>query len=138
MLLISFTTAASAAYSADGKHKITESQITSDVSNQEDPAIFMDKIVWEDERNGNSDIYMYDLSTKKESQITSDKSNQKNPEIFGDVIIWMDDRNGGSWDENHKPIGNWTSICTIFPLKKKKELPQMIQHSGILKYMAVQ
>ena len=32
------------------------------------PAINGDKIVWQDDRNGNRDIYMYDLSTKKETR----------------------------------------------------------------------
>jgi hypothetical protein len=31
-----------------------------------------DRIVWWDNRNGNWDIYMYDLATQTEAQITTD------------------------------------------------------------------
>lgn len=52
------------------------------------------KIVWADSRNGNSDVYLYDLSTGRERQITRDPSPQFNPVISGNNIIWVDKRNG--------------------------------------------
>jgi beta propeller repeat protein len=64
------------------------------------PAIYGDKIVWEDYRNSNlpiivqSDIYSYDLSTNIESGICTNTDNQLFPAIYGDKIVWQDYRNG--------------------------------------------
>ncbi|NMC76400.1 MAG: hypothetical protein GYA60_03795, partial [Candidatus Methanofastidiosa archaeon] len=43
--------------------------ITSDTFNQQRPAIYGDIVVWEDNRNGNSDIYGYNLKTGQEFPI---------------------------------------------------------------------
>ena len=53
--------------------------------------------MWQDDRNGNWDIYMYDLSTKKETRITTNTSDSYNPDIYGNIIVWQDNRNG-NWD----------------------------------------
>ena len=53
--------------------------IVSNESEQGSPAIYGNRIVWEDYRNGNWDIYMYDLSTKKETQITTNISDSEAP-----------------------------------------------------------
>ncbi|HWQ50027.1 MAG TPA: PKD domain-containing protein [Methanosarcina sp.] len=52
--------------------------------------------MWADDRNGNWDIYMYDLSTKKERRITTNPSDSYCPAIYGNRIVWMDLRNGNS------------------------------------------
>ena len=62
-----------------------------------DAAIYGDRVVWQDGRNGNWDIYMYDLSTGKETRVTDDPGDQKEPQIYGGKIVWHDDRNG-NWD----------------------------------------
>ena len=59
-------------------------------------AIYRDRIVWMDNRNGKNDLYMYDLSTNKETKITTTGS-ASNPAFFGDRIVWQDSRNG-NWD----------------------------------------
>ena len=84
-----------------------ETQIVTSWRGIYNPAIYGDRIVWEDSRNddgtGNTDIYMYDLSTKQETRITpsyeggEDNPYQLNPAIYGNKIVWEDHRNE-SWD----------------------------------------
>ena len=57
--------------SARPQYILTETQITTDKSNQTEPAIYGDRIVWQDDRNGKGyTVYMYDLSTSTETQLT--------------------------------------------------------------------
>ncbi|WP_229395547.1 PKD domain-containing protein [Methanosarcina sp. DH1] len=91
IFLIFVISTASAATAQNNSPLITETQISTSGSA---PAIYGDRIVWQDDRNGNWDIYMYDLSTKKENRITTSKSNQIDPAIYGNRIVWDDDQNG--------------------------------------------
>ena len=84
LILVSSTASAS----------ITEKWITNH-GTASNPAIYGNTIVWQDSRNGNSDIYIYDLSTKKQIH-TTNPSNQTDPAIYGNKVVWADDRNGGS------------------------------------------
>jgi len=59
------------------------------------PAIYGNRIVYDDDRKGNSDIYMYDLSTSKETKITT-SGTACDPAIYEDRIVWTDDRKGNS------------------------------------------
>jgi beta propeller repeat protein len=74
--------------------KITETRITTH-GTAEIPAIYGNIIAWQDNRNGNWDIYIYDLSNKKEIH-TTNLANQTSPAIYGDKVVWEDDRNGAS------------------------------------------
>src|SRR6266576_2344672 len=74
----------------------TERQITTDPHDQERAAISGDRIVWLDSRNGNNDIYMFDLATGTARQVTTDPNDQAAPAISGDRIVWQDARNGGA------------------------------------------
>jgi beta propeller repeat protein len=56
-------------------------------------AIYGDRIVWYDFRNGNDDLYMYNITTSSEIQITTNMSEQEFPTIYGDRIVWQDYRN---------------------------------------------
>ncbi len=118
VFLFFFTSATSAASTqlTDSQFTATESGITKsesigcDISGSVDnhtsevsvdnptgsvAAIYGDKIVWMDNRNGKNDIYMYDHSAHKETQITNQGS-ATNPAFYGDRIVWQDSRNGNS------------------------------------------
>ncbi|MGD2249191.1 MAG: MopE-related protein [Candidatus Methanofastidiosia archaeon] len=77
-------------------HNSQEFQITTNKNNQTDPAIYDNIVVWTDDRQGNLDIYGYDLSKNKEFQITSDENSQSNPAIYEDIVVWEDYRNGNA------------------------------------------
>jgi beta propeller repeat protein len=68
--------------------KSSEFQITADSNIQQYPAIYGNVVVWKDDRNGNWDIYGYDLSTENEFQITEDVSDQEWPAIYGNTVVW--------------------------------------------------
>ncbi len=67
------------------------------LTSKSNPAVSGSRVVWQDARNGNSDIYMLDTASGIETQITSDTAEQVNPQISGDIIVWQDFRNG-NWD----------------------------------------
>ncbi|MBU7032416.1 MAG: hypothetical protein HXS53_07780 [Theionarchaea archaeon] len=68
--------------------------VTQDDSWQWNPAIHGTRIVWEDHRNGNWDIYGYDLTGSREFPIIVEKSPQHDPDIYGTCVVWTDERNG--------------------------------------------
>jgi beta propeller repeat protein len=68
-----------------------ETQITKNGSTQLNPAIYGDKLVWQDSRNGNWEIYMYNFSTSTETQITHNSSDQTSPDIYEDRIVWVEE-----------------------------------------------
>ncbi len=68
--------------------------VTTGPGDQYDPALHDNIVVWTDTRNGNKDIYGYNLSEGGEFQITTDENDQYDPAIYSDVIVWTDTRNG--------------------------------------------
>ena len=58
------------------------------------PAIYGDRVVWQDNRSGNDDIYMYDIITFKETPVTTSGSDHESPAIYGDRVVWQDNRSG--------------------------------------------
>ena len=93
LLLILFSSTASAATAQSSSPKITETRITAH-GTASNPDIYSNTIVWQDNRNGNWDIYIYDLSTRKEIH-TTNLANQTVPSIYGNKVVWEDERNGG-------------------------------------------
>lgn len=79
-----------------------ERKITDDIAVQQNPDIFENVVVWEDDRNGaymvpKTDIYIYNLSTNQETQITTSGLATK-PTIYGSRIVWSDNRSGNGGD----------------------------------------
>ena len=79
--------------------QLIEVQLTSTPEAQENPDIDGIHVVWQDNRSGNWDIYMYTLehTFTPETQITNNPASQVNPAISGDKIVWQDNRNS-NWD----------------------------------------
>src|SRR3990170_103260 len=73
-----------------------EERLTDNPSNQLSPKISGDKVVWQDSRDGNSEIYLYNLTNGEEKRNTNNPPNQLSPHISGDTIVWGDSRNGES------------------------------------------
>ena len=63
---------------------------------QEQPAIDGNRVVWRDERNGNGDVYLYDLSVEQEALLAGGPGNQYSPDIDGNLVVFTDDRNGNT------------------------------------------
>jgi len=64
--------------------------------------------VWRDYRNGNWDIYGYDLSTSTEFPICINLNDQWDPVVYGDLVVWWDHRNG-NWDIYGAKLGGLVS-----------------------------
>ena len=64
----------------------------------ESPDISGNWIVYADHRNGNMDIFAYQINTGTEKRITTNTDSQTNPRIHGNLIVWEDWRNdNGAW-----------------------------------------
>lgn len=82
LILVSSTASAS----------ITKTKLTNNVLVADPVAIYGNKIVWTETHNG-SNIYLFDLSTKKKTQITTSGSASL-PDIYNNKIVWQDTQNG--------------------------------------------
>ncbi|UCD91982.1 MAG: hypothetical protein JSV43_07065 [Methanobacteriota archaeon] len=74
-----------------------DTRITNDSAAQGNPDIGPRYVVWEDYRNGNWDIYGYDMQEDVEFPISTHSANQRYPRICADRVVWGDFREG-NWD----------------------------------------
>jgi len=58
------------------------------------PVIDGNTVIWEDDRNGDYDIYGYDLSSGAEFPICIRPGDQIAPDVAGDTVVWWDYNNG--------------------------------------------
>jgi hypothetical protein len=119
-----------ASVSADGITWSTGTLVVDSNNNEVNPAVAIDNrspnrayVVWQDDRNGNQDIYIAASSnsflTAAVSQITSNSSDQIEPAIaIGSsnavYVIWTDNR-GGSSDiyGAASNYGSWTNVPIV-------------------------
>ena len=72
--------------------------------------------VWEDTRNGNPDIYLYNLSGSKEQPVCTNSADQRNPKISGDWVVWEDKRRQPAQPKvNACPSGEYCPVETQVP-----------------------
>ena len=87
-----------------------ESQMTLNNADQLNPDIHQYglnhfAVVWQDNRNGDWDIYMYfqnylgegNWDVQWDTQITTNSGNNESPKIYDDAVVYQSDRNG-NWD----------------------------------------
>lgn len=55
------------------------------------------RVVWQDDRNGNWDIYLYDIEIQQEMRLTEDPFDQVVPRINGNLVTWNEFRYTGGW-----------------------------------------
>jgi len=51
-------------------------------------------VVWQDNRNGNWDIYLYEIATKILQNLTPQAGDQTHPATDGNRVVWQDSRSG--------------------------------------------
>jgi beta propeller repeat protein len=61
------------------------------------PDVSGNLIVYQDNRSGYWDIFLYNLTAEQEVQLTNDDAPQQFPSISGDLIVWQEYRNG-QWE----------------------------------------
>jgi len=54
-------------------------------------------VVWQDDRNGDWDIYGLDIKSGEEREIYKGPGDQEYPAVHGSLVVWQDNRNG-DWD----------------------------------------
>lgn len=84
--------------------RAAELRVTTNSADQDYPSIWGNIIAWHDSRNGNSDIYAYNIATAQEFRITTDAANQFYPDVSASIITWDDLRNG-TWDIYYYDLG---------------------------------
>jgi beta propeller repeat protein len=104
ILILFLTLISSTATAQSDSPMITLTQITNDTTALS-PAIYGDRIVYEDWHNGtygeygdyygNWDIYLYNISTSEKSRINTNKSICITPSIYGDKIVYVNWHNTG-------------------------------------------
>jgi len=70
-----------------------EFHVAAHLYEQDNPHIHKNLVVWQDNRNSNWDIFLFDLSTSTERYIAG-PGNQTTPSVYENIVVWTDDRQG--------------------------------------------
>ncbi len=73
---------------------VLTAQITDEAETQSAPDIDGNRIVWEDYRDGQYDIYLWDGLS--ENRLNMQLDDQKSPAVSGDLVVWEDYRTGNA------------------------------------------
>jgi beta propeller repeat protein len=102
--------------------------ITANSGSNSDPKIYNDTIVYQSNRNGNWDIYMYNITSKVETQITNNTADQLAPQVYGNIIVWQDYRDE-TWDASHWHALGWDIYMYNLTSHAEKRLPLPAQNA---------
>ena len=89
------------------------------------PAMAGDHIVWTDKRNGNFDIYAYQISTATEFSISLADGDQLAPQISGDYVVWEDYRNGSGNADIYAYRFSTATEFAVTTAARKQRYPQI-------------
>jgi len=90
---------------------VVEPLIT-DPADQIRPDICGNIVVWQDKRNDDGDIYMYNLEAEIETRLTNNPATQSDPRISGEGIVWIDNRYGNPDIYLYDPELGEIPVCT--------------------------
>ena len=98
----------------------TEIPLATGPSDQRDPRVHGDYIVWVDDSSGNDDIYLYQISTETEIALSTTGTNLK-PEIYGDYVAWATKgtAGGSKWYIRAYQISTQTLFMASVPLNNR-------------------
>lgn len=85
------------------------------------PKVSGTRVVWQDMRNGNWDIYTRDLAAGASVKITTGTADHQFPAVAGNTIVWQDNRNG-NWDIYGYDLATGTEF-TVFSGAGDQERP---------------
>ncbi len=115
--------------SSDGSTWSQPVRVSNSDKNETRPALVVDRdtpshvyVVWEDDRNGNSDIYLADSSDgftqKTTTQVTTHTAAQLDPDIALNgngtiVVVWTDARNGEADIHGASSDQSWANVPLV-------------------------
>ena len=99
--------------------------------NQINPSVHGEKIVYQDDRNGNWDIYVYDKNMGEEIRVTFDENEQILPKIYDNIVVWQDNRNG-NWDIYMHDLS--IGVTTAVTNSSNPEVRPNVNHRWIVWY----
>lgn len=69
-----------------------EVRLTNSLAHRSGVRIFGDNVVWAENRNGNLDIYLYNLTTGTETRLTAGTGDESQPSLYANRILYVDRR----------------------------------------------